>query len=71
MRIRDLSRFGFAFALPLAFVACAAGDEAADAPEEAAPAVEEAAAMLPELSADGVWGHLGGRRRVWDRHMSA
>ena len=65
MRIRDLSRFGLALALPLAFAACAAGDEAA---EEAAPAVEEAVVTLPELSADGVWGHLtSSDYENWDR----
>ncbi len=68
MRIRDLSRFGLALALPLAFAACAAGDEAADAAEEAAPAVEEAMVTLPELSADGVWGHLtSSDYENWDR----
>ena len=75
MKFRDLSRFGLALALPLAFVACAAGDEAADAveeaapaAEEAAPAAEEAAVTLPELSADGVWGHLtSSDYENWDR----
>jgi hypothetical protein len=68
MRIRDLSRFSLALALPLAFAACAAGDEAADAVEEAAPAVEEATVTLPELSADGVWGHLTSTDyENWDR----
>lgn len=68
MRIRDLSRFGLALALPLAFAACAAGDEAADGAEEAAPAAEEAAVTLPELSADGVWGHLtSADYENWDR----
>ncbi len=68
MRIRNSSRFGFALALPLAFAACAAGDEAADAAEEAAPAAEEAPVTLPELSAEGVWGHLtSSDYENWDR----
>ena len=65
MRIRDLSRFALALALPLAFAACASGDDAA---EEAAPADEAPAVTLPELSADGVCGHLTSTDyESWDR----
>ena len=68
MRIRDLSRFASVLALPLAFAACASGDDAADTAEEAAPAVEAAAVTLPELSADGVWAHLTSNDyESWDR----
>ncbi|GMR12022.1 MAG: hypothetical protein BMS9Abin29_0209 [Gemmatimonadota bacterium] len=68
MRTRDLGYFGLALALPMAFAACAAGDEAADAAEEAVPAAEEAAVTLPELSADGVWEFLtNSDYETWDR----